>query len=188
MYLRIFSSVFVFTGSRGVNLQSCHFGYSITLSQPPTHLYCWVWTAPLFHTTIMCGCLTSKIWDNYRNPTRETLQWDLSYRALPLDVAHLWVPPSVSLFLSQRLSICLYSMYIYMFPCLCSVPGKIIPLIHFLAVQTAVFPAHNSKPCLLFRVDLETKAKCLDSSSLSPPALSVSSFFCRTHIFHSLSP
>lgn len=95
----------------------------------------------------------------------------------------VWMSLCPYLFSSFSLSICLYSIYVYMFPCLCSVPGKIIPLLHFLAVQTVVFPAHNSKPCLLFGVDLETKANCLDSSSLSPPVLLSLLFSVKLTIF-----
>lgn len=36
--------------------------------------------------------------------------------------------------------------------------------LNFLATVYYFLPAHNSKPCLLFRVDLGTTAKCLDSA------------------------
>lgn len=51
-----------------------------------------------------------------------------------------------------------------------------------------LFPAHNSKPCLLFRVDLETKANRLDSAP-SPLLFSLSLLFSVkltffTHCLH----
>lgn len=88
--------------------------------------------------------------------------------------------------LCPSLSICLYSMQI-MFSFLCSVPGKILALLYFLAVQTAVFFCAY-KPCLLFGVVLGARANSLDSCSLFPHALNVSYFFSQTHIVHSLSP
>lgn len=60
-------------------------------------------------------------------------------------------------------------------------PEKSFLLSTFWLYRLCFFPVHNSKACLLFRVDLETKANCLDLSSLFPSALSVSSFSRQMH-------
>lgn len=79
------------------------------------------------------------------------------------------VSPSASLpfCLSVYLSVCAVCMSTGLLVC-AVFPEKnhSSPLV--LAVQTVVFPSHNSKPCLLFRVDLGTKANCLDSNSIPP--------------------
>lgn len=78
-------------------------------------------------------------------------------------------------------------MYLHVFSCLCSVPGKnhsSHP--RFGCTDGSLF--NTTQTCLLFSVDLEMKANCFHLSSPFPPALSVSFCFCQTHIFRSLSP